>query len=90
MIKALKDCEWAVRINEVHLQETQAQWYAGCKTMEKKGSIRFATGGVGSLNCVRLFGSIEEAKKGWMEFAKVNGIKKYTFYQEKKISQPPL
>ncbi len=75
-IKPLSECEWHISINEVKLEETQAQWSARCLTMD---GMRFATGGVGSINCVHLFSSFKDAKEGWIEFAKINGITKYKF-----------
>lgn len=74
-MKKLNKCKWQIQISEINLSgESMAQWDAKCLTMD---GHRFANGGVGSMNCVRLFSSVDDAIDGWKEFAKLNGIEDF-------------
>lgn len=76
-MKSLSECEWEVTIRELNFsKEVQGDWRADCKSME---GIRFANGGIGSIETCRIFETPERAKEGWIEFAKINGITKYKF-----------
>ncbi len=76
-MKTLAECEWEIEIKDVKFsKEVQGIWWATCKSMD---GYQFANGGVGSIESVRLFETPKRAREGWIEFAKVNGIKNYKF-----------
>lgn len=75
-MKALKDCKWQIEISEIDFTEPRFQWKAKCLTMD---GVRFASGSVGSISCLRLFSSQKKAEKGWNKFAQINEIKNFNF-----------
>ncbi len=71
----LKDCTWTFEITDLQYGlEANFRWEMGNKNMD---GFQFSNGGIGSINCHRLFETEERCRESITEFAKINGIDKY-------------
>ncbi len=71
----LKDCTWTFEITDLKYGlEANFRWAMSNKDMD---GVQFANGGIGSIDCVRLFETEDRCRESITEFAKINDIDKY-------------
>jgi len=74
-MKALNKCKWIFEVEEFNLsEEKNFRWAASTRTMDKNYNYQFANGGIGSLNCVRLFNNLKDIKIHINKFISINKI----------------
>ncbi len=82
---ALNKCKWTFEIEEFSIsEEKNFRWSARTKTMDNACTYQYANGGVGSLNCVRMFNNLDEITEHIEAFAKLNNIKGYSITRKKE------
>lgn len=82
---ALNKCKWVFEIKEYNIsEEKNFQWSARTKTMDKRINYQYANGGIGSLNCVRMFNTLTEIRTHIGKFVKLNGITDYSIVKAKE------